>query len=218
MSKDGSKHKLEEVTHEKDLGITFESNGSFDKHIDNIVLKANRNLGIIRRTFQQIDQEMLVVLYKSLVRPILEYGSQVWSPLKKGQIDRIESVQRRMTRILPKLRKKPYSERLIMLGLPTLNYRRLRADLIQIYKLMNQAEYMPEGFSLELSKEGRTRGHYLKLKKQSCNTKLRQNTLAIRVVNWWNKLPKKVVLAENVNIFKDGLNRFFEDSSLKFGE
>ena len=84
MSKDGSKQKLEEVTHEKDLGITFESNGSFDKHIDNIVLNANRNLGIIKRTFQQIDQEMLVVLYKSLVRPILEYGSQVWSPLKKG--------------------------------------------------------------------------------------------------------------------------------------
>ena len=104
MIKDGSKHKLEEVAHGKDLGITFESNGSFDKHIDNTVLKANRNLGIIKRTFQQIDQEMLVVLYKSLVRPILEYGSQVWSPLKKGQIDRIESVHRRMTRILPKFK------------------------------------------------------------------------------------------------------------------
>ena len=65
MSKEGSKHKLEEVTHGKDLGITFESNGSFDKHIDNIVLKANRNLGIIKRTFQQRDQEMSVVLYKS---------------------------------------------------------------------------------------------------------------------------------------------------------
>ena len=87
-----------------------------------------------------------------------------------------------------------------MLVLPTLNYRRQRADLIQIYKLMNQAEYMPEGFSLELSEEGRTRGHYLKLKKQSCNTKLRQNTLAIRVVNWRNKLPKSSSSGKSVTV------------------
>ena len=158
---------------------------------------------------------MLIMLYKSLVRPVLEYASPVWSPVKRGKIEHLEPVQRRMTKIIPVL-KKSYSERLKQLGLPTLEYRRLRTDLIQIYKIIHDLEYKPVGLSLELSDCGKTRGHKFKIKKLSCNTKYRQNVLALRTINWWNQLPNKVVEAEN--IFKDRLNVHFADLSFKFGE
>ena len=163
---------------------------------------------------------MLIMLNKSLVRPVLEYASPVWSPVKRGKIEQLESVQRRMTKIIPVLKKKPYSERLKQLGLPTLEYRRLRTDLIQIYKIIHDLEYKPVGLSLELSDCGKIRGHKFKIKKLSCNTKYRQNVLALRTVNWWNQLPNKVVEAENINIFKeiDRLNVHFADLSFKFGE
>jgi hypothetical protein len=63
-----------------DLGVTFQNNLKFDKHITNCVNNANRLLGLIKRTFDYIDKDMLVTLYKALVRPLLEYATPVWSP------------------------------------------------------------------------------------------------------------------------------------------
>jgi ribonuclease P/MRP protein subunit RPP40 len=66
---------------EKDLGLIFQNNLKFDKRITNCVNKANRMLGLIKRTFDYMDKEMLVTLYlKALVRPLLEYATPVWSP------------------------------------------------------------------------------------------------------------------------------------------
>jgi hypothetical protein len=71
------------VIEEKDLGVTFEPNLKFDKHISNCVNKAQRNLAMIRRSFDHMDKDMFLVLYKSIVRPLLEYCTPVWSPYLK---------------------------------------------------------------------------------------------------------------------------------------
>ena len=63
----------------KDLGITFQDL-TFDEHISKITSTANSRLGIIRNIFHIIDKEGFLILYKSNVRPILEYGISVWSP------------------------------------------------------------------------------------------------------------------------------------------
>ena len=71
------------------------------------------------------------------MRPILEYGNSIWSPLYKRQSVALENVQRRFTKSIPGLENVPYHERLKSIGLPSLKYRRMRGDLIQCYKIFN---------------------------------------------------------------------------------
>jgi hypothetical protein len=76
-------HKVEVVDFEKDLGVTFDRNLKFSAHIKNIVNKANSRLGIIKRNFSDLSAEIFLPLYKSLVRPLLEYCSSIWYPILK---------------------------------------------------------------------------------------------------------------------------------------
>ena len=117
---------LSAVEQEKDIGVIFDRNLNFDVHIDNIINKANRLLGIIFRSFTYMNARIFVTLYKAMVRSILEYANCIWSPLLKRQSVILENVQRRATRMLPELHSMSYDERLRYLKLPSLKYRRLR--------------------------------------------------------------------------------------------
>ena len=108
----GDVTKLADSKIEKDLGVTVDNHLSFKEHIASAVAKAIRVLGVIRRSFQQLDRDTFVTLYKSMVRPILEYGHAVWQPHLKGLQRELESVQRRATRMLAELRPLPYNKRL----------------------------------------------------------------------------------------------------------
>ena len=68
---------------EKDLGIQFQSNLKFDQHITTIVNKANQLLGLIKRSFCYMDKTLFLKLYKSSIRPHLDYGNSVWYPVTK---------------------------------------------------------------------------------------------------------------------------------------
>ena len=118
--------ELDTVKSEKDLGVTIDSSLSFREHINSKVNLANRNLGIIFRTFTYLDEETFLHLFKSLVRPHLEYSTPIWSPYYKKDKIMIENVQRRATKLVSTLKNLNYSERLKRLGLPTLEYRRER--------------------------------------------------------------------------------------------
>ena len=83
---------------------------------------------------------MFLSLYKSIVRPHLEYASVIWSPLYKKDKITLENIQRRATRLIPAMKGKTYPERLKRLGLPTLEYRRERADMVEVYKIMNDID------------------------------------------------------------------------------
>ena len=124
---------LEAVIEEKDLGVIVDEKLKFDTHTVTQANKANRVLGLIRRTFDNLDEEMLV-LYKSLVRPHLEYCHAVVYPQYVKQEKMLEAVQRRATRLVRKIRKNEYPERLEKLKLPSLAYRRRRGDMIEVYK------------------------------------------------------------------------------------
>jgi hypothetical protein len=100
--------------------------------------KANRCVGLIRRSFKHLNEEMFLSLYKALVRPHIEYANQVWSPRLQKHKDSIENVQHRATKLLPGFRDMSYEERLMKLRLPTLSYRRLRGDLIEVFKILSQ--------------------------------------------------------------------------------
>ena len=138
MTKDNKLHKLDSVSSEKDLGVWLDDKLKFTEHINIKINKANQILGCIKHTFKHINTEIFMLLYKSIVRPHLEYGSCIWSPHLKRDIDAIERVQRRETRMIPALRHLSYTDRLKSLKLQTLKFRRERADIIETYNILTQ--------------------------------------------------------------------------------
>ena len=94
-------------------------------------------MGIIRRTFEYLDDKCFSTVFKSLVPPHIEYANQVWSPYLMKHITALENVQRRATTLIPGYKGLDYEERLKRLNLPTLSYRRLRGDMIEIFKNIN---------------------------------------------------------------------------------
>ena len=102
--------------------------------------KGNQILGLIRRNITYTDKTVIIPLYKAIVRPHVEYCIQVWRPYLKKDIDKLERVQRRATKLIPELKHSCYERRLLECRLTTLETRRLRADQIEVFKILNGYE------------------------------------------------------------------------------
>ena len=102
--------------------------------------KGNQVLGMIRRNITYKENSLIVPLYKAIVRPHLEYCIQAWNPHLSKDIDMLEKIQRRATKLIPGLRDLRYEERLKESGLTTLETRRLRGDQIVVFKILNGYE------------------------------------------------------------------------------
>ena len=113
-------------------------------------------------------------LYKTLIRPHLEYGNIIWNPRFKKDIEVIERVQIRATKLVHNVRNLSYSDRLEVLKISSSTYRRFPGDMIQVYQLMHNLEDIPFTRFFELN-ENPTRGHALKLKKKSCKKEIHKN-------------------------------------------
>ena len=209
-------HLLETVHEEKDLGVTFDSELKFSTHIRNIVSKANSRVGIIKRTFDTLDTENFKLLYKSLVRPILEYCSNIWHPILIRDMSEIEKVQKRATKLVTGLEDLPYENRLKTLNITTLEYRRNRNDMLQVYRLINGLDNTDLNLFFQLDTSRRTRGHSYKLTKPRANTTIRANVFSHRAINPWNALNDNVVCANTINSFKDRLEAAWNDKPVKF--
>ena len=204
-----------EVT-EKDLGVHFDSDFTFSTHIQNIISKANSRVGIIKRTFTSLKAKNFNLLFKSLARPILEYCSPIWSPHLQSEIDDLEKVQRRATKLVFGLSDVPYEERLKKLDLPTLQYRRTRADIIQTFKILKGLDNLNISDFFIMNTNTNTRGHTLKIYKQRCNTSLRQHSFSQRVITCWNNLPQQAVNCETINSFKSAIENHWKALPAKF--
>ena len=187
---------------EKDLGVLIDDCLTFTSHIHNAINKAQSVLGAMRRSFTFLDKQMFLILYKSLVRPHLEYANAVWAPHHQKYINLLERVQRRATRMVPSLKDLPYADRLKQLKLPSLCYRRRRGDMIQLYKIIHGLDRLDPSIFFERSSYSVTRGHNFKLSKKHCRLDIRKYCFSQRTVNYWNALPSCVVNSESVNQFK----------------
>jgi len=105
-----------------DLGILFDERLTFKEHINDKVNKAYFMLGIIKRNFIYLAVTIFTLLYKGMVGSLIDYCSSVWEPYKKGDIEMLESVQKRATKILSQHRHLSYTDRLTVYKLPTLHY------------------------------------------------------------------------------------------------
>jgi hypothetical protein len=202
--------QLQESEVEKDLGVFVDNGLNFKEHVAKCTTKANQVVGVIRRSFDFLTEKLFVQLYKSLVRPILEYGHTAWQLCNKSLCSDVEDVQRRATKLLSSLRDLPYPKRLEALHLPCLEHRRLRGDMIDAYKYVHGL-YDVDKPKLELAETRGTRGHSLKLAKGHCRLSVRSNFFSQRVINTWNSLPESVVTAPTVNSFKSRLDAFWKD-------
>src|ERR1044072_8316138 len=117
------------LTGVKDVGVFFDSKLTFTTHISQIVAKAKQRIFLLFRAFVTKKPHLLLLGYKSYILPILDYCSTVWSPCTILDIKMLESVQRFFTRRIPGLQFLTYAERLRFLDIPSLELRRLRADL-----------------------------------------------------------------------------------------
>ena len=200
--------KLTASDFEKDLGVLVDSDLTFSKHVETQVGKANRLVGLIRRSFTYLDKDSMRQLFCAIVRPHVEFGNVSWSPRFKKQIEMIEKVQERATRVIPGMKDMTYEQRLRSMKLPSLKYRRKRGDLIEVFKYVNNFYNANQNLLIK-DPSNRTRGHSHKLLKRSCNLNLRQNFFSFRVVNQWNNLPTSIVEASSLNSFKARLDKHF---------
>ena len=154
-------------------------------------------------------------LYKALVRVHLEYASSVWAPYKKELINDLEKVQRRATKQLPGFKDKSYEDRLRTLKLPTLQYRRIRGDMLEVFKIMNN--HYDKDASVHLPQPpGVTRGHDKKLFQRRYKKDIRKYSFTNRIVTIWNSLPNDVVNAPSINSFKNRLDAFWDRQPVKY--
>lgn len=200
---------IESVSEEKDLGIIMHDSLDPSQQVAKVVKTANQVLGMIRRTYEDKSKENIVGLYKSLVRPHLEYCVQAWRPYWQKDIDNIEKVQRRATKLIPELKDMVYEDRLKETKLISLEMRRLRADLLEVFKIVHGFEDVnPENFFVFQSETGRqnTRGHSHKIYKQRSRLMVRKFFFSQRVIEEWNNLPGTATNATTINGFKSQLD------------
>ena len=202
--------ELTETTEERDLGVQVTNKLKVTAHCAKAAAKANAVTGIIRRHFKRLNRKDFVLLYKTYVRPHLEYCVQAWSPSLKKDIKLLEAVQQRATKLVEGFKGLTYEVRLQKLGLTTLEKRRIRGDLIETYKLLTSREGIgfEKFFSLAHSEYG-LRGHSLKLKVERSRLDVRKNFYSQRVVKEWNGLPQFVIESATVNGFKNRLDNYW---------
>ena len=225
---------IPEVQSVKDLGLTYDANMRFDDYINNITCLSKNWFDIpriyisleppdvyrtlvskldtsVRYTFWRFETRfisrnngLLMRAYMTYVRPILEYSTCVWSPYMLKDIRQVEDVQRYFTRrMFPKCTLS-YSERLAILGLESLECRRLKFDLKMYFKILHhQTNLEPSKFFLFQNHERtKTRGgHSYTLKKHLFSSNRLFNSFCNRAVDCWNALPEDLVTAESYKRF-----------------
>ena len=206
---------LEPITAESDLGVYTTNNFKWKDNIYSCIKDANQLISWITRNIVDKDKMVMLNVYKTLIRPKLEYCVQIWNPVachgNWSIIIEIEAVQRRFTRMINDIGTLPYSERLLALNLTTLAERRIRGDLIETFKIINGiVEYGKDVFKVSRS------GNNIvsKVSYDSSNSavkKLRNSFLSERVKSYWNSLPTSVKTSCSVNMFKANLENYKKD-------
>ena len=185
----------------RDLGVLVDGSLRFHSQASSAAAKGNQLLGIVRRAFASLTKTSLPLLYKSLIRPHLEFRNCIWGPMSRGDQKLVEKVQRRATKLVSEIRSKPYREHLQDLKLPSLTYRRLCSDMILIYQILNGLVDVDQDL-LQLSSIRHTRGHQYKMDILRARTLPRRHFFSVSAAGSWNSLPFTVVSAPSLATFK----------------
>ena len=194
--------QLAETTEERDIGVTVSCNLKPAQQCRKAAQTASVVLGQITRAFHYRDRRVFLNLYKQYVRPHLEFSVAAWSPWTKEDIETLEKVQKRAVKAVSGLRSSSYEERLVELKLPSLQERRREIDMVQTYKMVNDAESEQIFVRADGRRETRATTGTDNLLKKRNNHEYRNSFFSSRVIGEWNSLPNAVKEAKSATIFK----------------
>jgi len=199
-----------------DLGIILDGRLSFSDHVQCKVNKCFSLLGLLKRNFKNISTTGFVLLYKSMIRSQLDYCNSVWSPYRKADVEELEKVQKKATKCIPGLKGFSYIQRLQKCALTTLKFRRIRGDMIEVFKILTGKYDFTASPKFLVCDSSRTRGNQMKILNERAKFDLRKFSFTNRVTNIWNSLPNHIVLSESTNQFKNRLDTFWSNQEMVY--
>ena len=207
---------IEEKHVVRDLGITMSHDATFTAHIGNIVTKAQSAISSICRCFKTRTPEVMIQLWKSIVMPHLDYCCQLWNPKKKGEINKLEILQKNFTRRTAGANQLDYWERLRKFRLYSLERRRERYIIVYVWKILENLVPNITTECIRSTLKPRT-GRLCIVPTINRNAKTRVKTLkssnfVINGPKLFNCLPSHLRNMTNcsLELFKTELDRFLE--------
>ena len=180
----------------KYLGIQINSDLSWSPHVANLCSKVRQLIGLLyRRFYKHADSTTLLQLYKSFVRPHLEYCSVVWNPYLVGDIEALERVQRFALRVCLKNWTAEHDQLYIQSNIPPLSVRRSHASLCHLFKMVNNLIDYPESpLQLREIYHNSRHSHALQLRDISSRTNQFLNSFFPGTIALWNSLPHSIII------------------------
>ena len=200
-------HKLEVVSSTKYLGLTIQQDLKWNTHINQVVNKGNRTLGMLKRNLKISSPSIKTMAYRGLVRPQLVYSSTVWDPHHKVHINKVEMVQRRAARwVLNRYHNtSSVSDMLNHLAWPTLDLRRRDTRLCLMYKIVNNlVAVCPAHYLVPVTRPTR-HSHPHSFIQLQCKNEAYRSSFFPRTIVQWNLLPTEAVLSPGIEAFKGHL-------------
>jgi ribonucleases P/MRP protein subunit RPP40 len=208
---------LSKVTSEKDVGITFESTLKPGLYCKEAARIAKGILNQISRSFHFRDKKVFLDLYKRYVRVHLEFATPVWSPWQTGDINILEKVQQKAVSMIAGLQGSDYEAKLKELKLLSLVNRRNRADMIQLFKIVNNIDSVEAATWFQVVNITRPNTRAINHNNGVINfhipvkrTEISKNFFSVRAAIYWNNLPDNVKQAQTLPVFKKRLDKYLE--------
>ena len=203
------------VPEEKDIGVYLNSNLKPSLQCKKAVNKAMRALFCLTKAFHYRDKVTFVNLYKTYVRPHLEFSVPAWCPWTRADIELIERVQRKMVRMVSGLLGTSYEEKLFELNLISLQQRRERQDMIETFKIVHGFSNVESSTWFDFMSETSTRttrlsSEPLTIRVKYSRTEIRKNFFSTRVVNPWNNLPAELKQSRSIKLFKSSYDCYIQ--------
>ena len=204
---------IEEYENVRDLGVIVSNNAEFLEHIDLLIKKVRKVIGWILRSFLNRSLEFMKRMWISIVRPLIDYGSQIWSPQEGPLMDRIEKLQYDFSKLIPEIRNMSYEMRLKKMNLSSLQRRFERYKIFYTWNIIQGI--VPEcGLNIRSMKNSRN-GLKFEVKKteKSRIGKIRDQSFQVSAPKIWNSLPIFIRNLETTSKaeFKTALDSYLRD-------
>ena len=159
----------------RDLGIIITKDLKWQKQTEKSCKTANRALGFIASNFSYKNKELILRLYKSLVRKHLEHAVQFWSQHLRRDIDKMKKIQRSATKLIPEIRNLSYHQRIQYLDLISLVQTRQRGQQIEVFRYLSRFTTASARGLFDYDHNDRTRNKRSKLIVKHFNTSVAQH-------------------------------------------